>query len=130
MVFAIDPGLLHTAMSEAGLSADEPSLEQFTDAFAREEDVPAALLAYLASGAADVLSGRNIDASGDVAQRRPGQPRLKSAICTYCRNANSHCTFGNTGACGHWQVERACGPAPARPGSSKSSPSIAFPLLA
>ena len=31
-------------------------------------DVPAALVVYLASGAADVHSGRNIDVSNDVAQ--------------------------------------------------------------
>jgi NAD(P)-dependent dehydrogenase (short-subunit alcohol dehydrogenase family) len=73
MVFAIDPGLVRTAISESALSCGEPSIEQwFTDAFARQEDVPAesaaTLVAYLASGAADVLSGRNIDASGDVAQ--------------------------------------------------------------
>jgi NAD(P)-dependent dehydrogenase (short-subunit alcohol dehydrogenase family) len=73
MVFAIDPGLVRTAISEAALSCGEPSIEQwFTDAFANQEDVPAeaaaTLVVYLASGAADVLSGRNIDVSGDVAQ--------------------------------------------------------------
>jgi NAD(P)-dependent dehydrogenase (short-subunit alcohol dehydrogenase family) len=73
MVFAIDPGLVRTAISESALSCGEPSIEQwFTDAFARQEDVPtrsaATLVAYLASGAADVLSGRNILATEDVAQ--------------------------------------------------------------
>jgi NAD(P)-dependent dehydrogenase (short-subunit alcohol dehydrogenase family) len=73
MVFAIDPGLVRTAISESALSCGEPSIEQwFTDAFANQEDVPAqsaaTLVAYLASGAADVLSGRNIKASDDVAQ--------------------------------------------------------------
>ncbi len=73
MVFAIDPGLTRTAMSESRLSCGEPSVEQwFEDAFAHEDDVsaevPAALVVYLASGAADVLSGRNIRASDDVAQ--------------------------------------------------------------
>jgi NAD(P)-dependent dehydrogenase (short-subunit alcohol dehydrogenase family) len=73
MVFAIDPGLVRTAISESALSCGEPSIEQwFTDAFARQQDVSpesaAALVAYLASGAADVLSGRNIDVSDDVAQ--------------------------------------------------------------
>jgi NAD(P)-dependent dehydrogenase (short-subunit alcohol dehydrogenase family) len=73
MVFAIDPGLVRTAISEFALSCGEPSIEQwFTDAFASQRDVSpesaAALVVYLASGAADVLSGRNIDVSGDVAQ--------------------------------------------------------------
>jgi NAD(P)-dependent dehydrogenase (short-subunit alcohol dehydrogenase family) len=73
MVFAIDPGLVRTAISESALSCGEPSIEQwFTDAFAGQEDVSAesaaALVAYLAFGAADVLSGRNIDVSDDVAQ--------------------------------------------------------------
>jgi NAD(P)-dependent dehydrogenase (short-subunit alcohol dehydrogenase family) len=73
MVFAIDPGLVRTAISESALSCGEPSIEQwFTDAFASQQDVPAesaaTLVVYLASGAADVLSGRNIDVSGDVAQ--------------------------------------------------------------
>jgi short-subunit dehydrogenase len=73
MVFAIDPGLVRMAISESALSCGEPSIEQwFTDAFARQEDVSAesagTLVAYLASGAADALSGRNIDLSGDVAQ--------------------------------------------------------------
>lgn len=73
MVFAIDPGLVRTAMSESRLSCGEPSVEQwFEDAFANEEDVsaelPATLVVYLASGAADVLSGRNIKVSDDVAQ--------------------------------------------------------------
>ncbi len=73
MVFAIDPGLVRTAISESALSCGEPSIEQwFTDAFAGQEDVPAesaaTLVVYLASGAADVLSGRYIAATGDVAQ--------------------------------------------------------------
>jgi NAD(P)-dependent dehydrogenase (short-subunit alcohol dehydrogenase family) len=73
MVFAINPGLVRTAMSEAALSCGEPSIEQwFTDAFANQQDVSpetaAALVAYLASGAADVLSGGNIFATGNVAQ--------------------------------------------------------------
>ena len=61
------------AMSESELSCGEPSIEQwFTDTFANQEDVPAesagTLVAYLASGAADALSGRNILATEDVAQ--------------------------------------------------------------
>jgi NAD(P)-dependent dehydrogenase (short-subunit alcohol dehydrogenase family) len=72
-VFAISPGLVRTAMSESGLSCGEPSVEQFfTDLFANQEDVPAdvaaTLVVYLASGAADVLSGRNLDVFDDVAQ--------------------------------------------------------------
>ena len=72
-VFAIDPGLVRTAISESALSCGEPGIEQwFTGAFANQEDVSpqsaAALVAYLASGAADALSGRNIDVSDDVAQ--------------------------------------------------------------
>jgi 3-oxoacyl-[acyl-carrier protein] reductase len=73
MVFTINPGLVRTTMSEAALSCGEPSIQQwFTDAFANEEDVPAdaaaTVIAYLASGAADALSGRNIDVTGDVTQ--------------------------------------------------------------
>jgi NAD(P)-dependent dehydrogenase (short-subunit alcohol dehydrogenase family) len=73
MVFAIDPGLVRTGMSESGLTCGEPSIEEFfKDAFANHEDVSAELAAtlvvYLASGAADVLSGRYIFASEDVRQ--------------------------------------------------------------
>lgn len=73
MVFAVTPGLVRTAISEAALSCGEPGIAQwFKDAFANEADVsaevPAALVVQLASGAADVLSGRNIPASDDVAQ--------------------------------------------------------------
>ncbi len=73
MVFAINPGLVRTAMSGSALSCGEPSIEQwFKDAFAGQEDVSpaaaAALVVCLASGAADVLSGRYILAAEDVAQ--------------------------------------------------------------
>lgn len=73
MIFAISPGLVRTAMSESGLSCGEPGVEQFfMDAFANQDDisaeVAATLVVYLASGAADALSGRNIDAYDDVAQ--------------------------------------------------------------
>jgi NADP-dependent 3-hydroxy acid dehydrogenase YdfG len=73
MFFAIDPGLVRTAMSESALSCGEPSVEQwFKKAFASQQDVSAdsaaALVIYLASGAADVLSGRSIGVSDDVAQ--------------------------------------------------------------
>jgi NAD(P)-dependent dehydrogenase (short-subunit alcohol dehydrogenase family) len=72
-VFAISPGLVRTAMTESGLTCGEPSVErEYADWFANHEDVPvemsANLVVYLASGAADVLSGRNIDVSDDVAQ--------------------------------------------------------------
>jgi 3-oxoacyl-[acyl-carrier protein] reductase len=72
-VFAISPGLVRTAMSEWALICGEPSIEQaFTEGFANGEDVStevaASLVVYLASGAADVLSGRNIDVSDNVAQ--------------------------------------------------------------
>jgi 3-oxoacyl-[acyl-carrier protein] reductase len=72
-VFAVDPGLVRTAISESALSCGEPSVEQwFTGAFANREDVPAegaaTLVTYLASGAADALSGRNIDVSDDAEQ--------------------------------------------------------------
>ena len=53
------------AMSESELSCGEPSIEQwFSGAFAGQQDVStasaAAVVVYLASGAADVLSGRTI----------------------------------------------------------------------
>jgi len=71
--FTINPGLVRTTMSESALSCGEPAIERwFTDAFAGQDDVSAesvaALVLYLASGAADVLSGRYILATGDVAQ--------------------------------------------------------------
>jgi len=72
-VFATDPGLVRTAMSESALPCGEPSIEQWlTGAFANQEDVSTASSAtsviYLASGTADVRSGRNILPTGDVAQ--------------------------------------------------------------
>ena len=72
-VFAINPGLVRTAISEWALSCGEPSIERwFKDAFASQEDVsaePAATLVLcLASGAADVLSGRYLVAAEEVAQ--------------------------------------------------------------
>jgi NAD(P)-dependent dehydrogenase (short-subunit alcohol dehydrogenase family) len=73
MVFTLNPGLVRTAMSESALSCGEPSIEGwFADAFANQEDLSAesaaTLVIYLASGAADVLSGRTISAAGDVTQ--------------------------------------------------------------
>jgi NAD(P)-dependent dehydrogenase (short-subunit alcohol dehydrogenase family) len=72
-VFAISPGFVRTAMTEFGLSCGEPSVERwFEGMFAAKEDGPpeaaANLVAYLASGAADSLSGRNLDVTHDVAQ--------------------------------------------------------------
>jgi NAD(P)-dependent dehydrogenase (short-subunit alcohol dehydrogenase family) len=73
VIFAIAPGLVRTAMSNSALACGEASIEQwFKDGFANEEDVPAevpaTLVVYLASGAADVLSGRTIRATDDLAQ--------------------------------------------------------------
>ncbi len=73
MVFTIIPGLVRTAMSESALSCGEPSIEQwFAGAFASQQDISAesaaTLVVTLASGAADVLSGRYISAASDVAQ--------------------------------------------------------------
>jgi NAD(P)-dependent dehydrogenase (short-subunit alcohol dehydrogenase family) len=72
-VFAIDPGLVRTAMSEGALSCGNPTVEQtFQNWFASGADVPperaARLVAYLASGKADVLSGRYISVNADVRQ--------------------------------------------------------------
>ncbi|MGE5135166.1 MAG: SDR family NAD(P)-dependent oxidoreductase [Gemmatimonadota bacterium] len=72
-VFTIIPGLVRTAMSESALSCGEPSVAQwFKGAFASQEDVSAesaaTLVTYLASGAADILSGRYIAATDDVVQ--------------------------------------------------------------
>jgi hypothetical protein len=118
-VFAIDPGLVRTAMSEPALSGGEPGIKQwFIDAFANQQDVSTASAAtsvvYLASGAADVLSRRSILATGDVRRGPPGRPRLKSTICTYCVNANSSSRIHQHRCLGHRQDERACGPAFAR----------------
>ena len=82
MVFAIIPGLVRTAMSEAALSCGEPSIEQFfQDSFANQDDVSAevaaTLVVYLASGAADVLSGRIIHLSDDVAQMVARAPEIE-----------------------------------------------------
>lgn len=72
-VFAISPGFVRTAMNDWALSCGGPSIEQeFAELYASNVDVPpeapAALVTYLASGAADSLSGRNLDISHDVAQ--------------------------------------------------------------
>ena len=73
MVFTIIPGLVRTSMSESALSCGEPAIEQwFAEAFAKEMNVSAEsagnLVVFLASGSADVLSGRYIFATDDVEQ--------------------------------------------------------------
>jgi len=70
-VFAINPGLVRTTMSERGLSSVEPSIATFFEgAFANGHDIPperaARLVVYLASGQADGLSGRYVDVDADV----------------------------------------------------------------
>jgi NAD(P)-dependent dehydrogenase (short-subunit alcohol dehydrogenase family) len=72
-VFAIDPGLVRTAMSEGGLQSRDPGVKQFFEgAFASGYDVPpeqaARLVVYLASGEADALSGRYLTVHADVQQ--------------------------------------------------------------
>jgi NAD(P)-dependent dehydrogenase (short-subunit alcohol dehydrogenase family) len=62
-VFAIDPGLVHTAMVDYGLRCGEPSVAQgFAEALATGRDLPperaAQMVVFLASGQGDVLSGR------------------------------------------------------------------------
>lgn len=87
-VFSINPGLVHTAMSEAALSCGEPSVEQwFAGAFASQQDVPAdfaaTLVVYLASGAADArlawLStlARDCTTAGESGVRVFDGPRLE-----------------------------------------------------
>ena len=75
-IFAIDPGLVPTTMTEAGLSSSIPSIHQmfqewFDNGVCVRPERAARLVAYLASGAADVLSGRylsvHIDAQKMVA---------------------------------------------------------------
>jgi 5-hydroxydodecatetraenal polyketide synthase CpkA len=70
-VFAINPGLVRTAMTEYGLSCGEPSVEQFFEGlFASGADVAperaGQLVIRLASGEADALSGRYLDVESDV----------------------------------------------------------------
>lgn len=72
-VFAMDPGLVRTAMSEGALSSVEPSVATFFEgAFGRGQDVApekaARLVVYLASGQADARSGRYVDVHADVQQ--------------------------------------------------------------
>ena len=72
-VFAIDPGLVRSAMSTQALSCGIPSVEQmFQGWFDNAVNVPperaARLVAYLASGKADVLSGRHFNVFTDPEQ--------------------------------------------------------------
>lgn len=69
-VFAINPGLVRTTMSEDALSCGEPSIEKlFGDWFDSGEDIPpegaGELVVFLASGKADVLSGRCFGVGAD-----------------------------------------------------------------
>jgi NAD(P)-dependent dehydrogenase (short-subunit alcohol dehydrogenase family) len=71
-VFAVVPGVVRTAMTEDALTCGEPSIEQFFQwAFDSGLDAPAGataeLVAYLASGAADALSGRYVSAAKGLA---------------------------------------------------------------
>jgi NAD(P)-dependent dehydrogenase (short-subunit alcohol dehydrogenase family) len=74
-VFAVVPGVVRTAMTEDTLTCGEPSIEQFFQwVFESGADAPAGataeLVAYLASGAADALSGRYVSAAKEL----PGSP--------------------------------------------------------
>ena len=72
-VFAIQPGTVRTAMTEKALTSEEGRrwIPWFRETFERGEDVPpghaARLVCLLASGRADALSGRFLDAAWDVA---------------------------------------------------------------
>jgi NAD(P)-dependent dehydrogenase (short-subunit alcohol dehydrogenase family) len=69
-VFAICPGLVHTAMVEYGMHCGEPSIEQgFRQSLADGHDIPperaAGIVVFLASGKADALTGRFIRSTDD-----------------------------------------------------------------
>ncbi len=81
-VFAIEPGTVRTAMAEHALKSEEGQrwMPWFGEVFKRGEDVPpdhaAALVALLASGRADALSGRFFTINDDVlglAERAGGE---------------------------------------------------------
>lgn len=70
-VFALDPGLVRTAMTEEALRSEVPSIAQaFQAMFDQGIDVPperaARTVVFLASGRADALSGRFIAAEEDI----------------------------------------------------------------
>jgi NAD(P)-dependent dehydrogenase (short-subunit alcohol dehydrogenase family) len=70
--FAIEPGTVRTAMAEYALesAAGRKWMPWFKDIFAQGQDIPpepaARLVAFLASGRADVLSGRFFTVADDV----------------------------------------------------------------
>ena len=69
-VFAIDPGLVRTAMVEGALRCGVPAIEQqFREWLDAGENIPperaAELVVFLASGWADALSGRFLGAGDD-----------------------------------------------------------------
>ncbi len=70
-VFAITPGLVHTAMVDGALHSGVPDVEQtFQTWLAEGQDVPperaAQLVVLLASGQVDLLSGRRIGVADDI----------------------------------------------------------------
>ena len=70
-IFAIDPGLVPSTMTEAGLSSSIPSIQEmfqgwFDNGVNVHPERAARLVAYLASGAADVLSGRYLSVHIDA----------------------------------------------------------------
>jgi NAD(P)-dependent dehydrogenase (short-subunit alcohol dehydrogenase family) len=79
-VFAINPGMVHTAMFEYGLHCGEPSIEQqFREWLANGQDIPpdraAQMVVFLASGRGDALSGRFLVKTDDeeALVRRAGE---------------------------------------------------------
>lgn len=70
-IFAVDPGLVHTPLVDGALHSGVPFIEQmFAGMLDQGIDVPperaAHLVVFLASGRADALSGRYLDANDDV----------------------------------------------------------------
>jgi NAD(P)-dependent dehydrogenase (short-subunit alcohol dehydrogenase family) len=70
-LFVMNPGLVRTRLVEDAMSAGEPSVEKtFLDMFDAGLESPperaAAMVVHLASGRADVLSGRCLDVSDDL----------------------------------------------------------------
>jgi NAD(P)-dependent dehydrogenase (short-subunit alcohol dehydrogenase family) len=81
-VFAIDPGLVRTTMSEYGASCGEPSIEKlFRDWFDAGVDGPAEraaeLVVFLASGEADPLSGRCLGVDDDLRDMVARAPEIE-----------------------------------------------------
>lgn len=72
-VFTVLPGLVRTAMAAEALSCGDPAIATWFDDELRagrdvSPDAASALVVYLASGDADVLSGRTISVKDDVAR--------------------------------------------------------------